>query len=232
MTSERINKPGNKPGNEPGNRIRVFLVDDHALFLAGLRAELESRVDIVGSAGDVNEAVLGIRSTQPDVVLLDVHLPGGGGRAVLDGVARETHTTRFLALSVSDAADDVIDVVRGGAAGYVTKTISAEELMRAIERVHHGDTVFSPLLAGFVIDAFRSGDRQSSAKGFDDELDLLTAREVEVLREIARGYAYKQVASHLNISIKTVESHMTSVLRKLQLSSRHELARWAALHQV
>lgn len=203
--------------------ISVFLVDDHEMILSGLRAELSSEFDIVGSASDVDKAVEAIKRLQPDVVLLDVHLPGGGGRAVLDGVSEDPRGSKFLALSVSDAAEDVIGVIRGGARGYVTKTISAAELADAIRRVHDGDAVFSPRLAGFVIDAFRG-----SADIRDEELDLLTPREMDVLRHIARGFTYKQVASKLSVSVKTVETHMTSVLRKLQLSSRHELAVWAS----
>lgn len=202
--------------------ISVFLVDDHEMILSGLRAELSDEFNIVGSAPDVDSAVAGIAATSPDVVLLDVHLPGGGGRAVLDAVAETDSTTKFLALSVSDAAEDVIGVIRGGARGYVTKTISAADLASAITRVHDGDAVFSPRLAGFVIDAFRG-----TVEVHDEELDLLTPREMEVLRHIARGFTYKQVAGKLSVSVKTVETHMTSVLRKLQLSSRHELAVWA-----
>lgn len=205
------------------DRIRVFLVDDHEMILSGLRTELSGEFDIVGAASDVDSAVAGITEHKPDVVLLDVHLPGGGGRAVLDRVGDEATGTRFLALSVSDAAEDVIGVIRGGARGYVTKTISADDLASAIRRVHEGDAVFSPRLAGFVIDAFRG-----TVEVHDEELDQLTPREMEVLRHIARGFTYKQVASKLSVSVKTVETHMTSVLRKLQLSSRHELAVWAS----
>lgn len=205
--------------------MKLFLVDDHEVFLSGLRAELSAAFEIVGVARNVADAVTNIREMQPEIVLLDVHLPGGGGRAVLDGIGDSLPDVKFLALSVSDSAEDVIDIVRGGARGYVTKTISPSELVDAIHRVHGGDAVFSPLLAGFVLDAFR--DAGEPAPHFDPELDQLTARELEVLREIARGYAYKQVASRLHVSVKTVESHMGSVLRKLQLSSRHELANWA-----
>jgi DNA-binding NarL/FixJ family response regulator len=205
-------------------RIRVFLVDDHRLFLSGVRSELaEEEFDIVGDAPDAPTAVAGIRSTSPDVVLLDVHMPGGGGGAVIRAVAPEQPDVRFLALSVSDAADDVIEVIRAGARGYVTKTISPADLANAIRRVHEGDAVFSPRLAGFVLDAF-AGEAPPRA---DPELDQLTAREREVLRHIARGYAYKQIARQLNISVKTVETHVSAVLRKLQLSNRHELTRWA-----
>jgi DNA-binding NarL/FixJ family response regulator len=204
---------------------RVFLVDDHRLFLSGVRAELTGSVDIVGEAVDVESAVEGIRRTGPDVVLLDVHLPGGGGRAVIETV-RPTHpAVVFLALSVSDAAEDVIGVIRSGARGYVTKTISADDLAAAVERVREGDAVFSPRLAGFVLDAF-AGDLPAGAS-LDPQLDQLTPREREVLRLLARGYTYKEIARRLEVSIKTVESHVSSVLRKLQLSSRHELTRWA-----
>jgi DNA-binding NarL/FixJ family response regulator len=205
--------------------VTVVLVDDHQMFRSGVRAELAaaaSPVDVVGEAGDVAEALEVVRRQRPDVVLLDVHLPGGGGRAVLSALAAELPGTRFLALSVSDAAEDVIGVIRAGARGYVTKTISGAELAVAIHRVADGDAVFSPRLAGFVLDAFGT-----VSETVDPELDLLTAREREVLRLIARGYAYKEVASSLFISVKTVESHVSAVLRKLQLSSRHELARWA-----
>jgi DNA-binding NarL/FixJ family response regulator len=209
-----------------GARPRVFLVDDHRLFLSGVVAELGGRFEIAGMASDVDEAVAQIRATAPDVVLLDVHMPGGGGLAVLEAVkaAQVPDPPRFLALSVSDAPEDVIAVVRAGARGYVTKTIEPEALVDAIRRVHAGDAVFSPRLAGFVLDAFAS---DVVAPG-DPELDQLTAREREVLRLIARGYAYKQVARRLNISIKTVETHVSAVLRKLQLSSRYELTRWAS----
>ena len=202
--------------------IKVFLVDDHRLFLSGVRSELGGTYEIVGEAGDVEQAVAGIRSTSPDVVLLDVHLPGGGGAAVIRGSA--DLPVKFLALSVSDAAEDVIEVIRAGARGYVTKSISPVELTEAIARVHDGDVVFSPRLAGFVLDAFAG----EAAPVADPELDQLTPREREVMRFIARGYAYKQVARQLSISVKTVETHVSAVLRKLQLSSRHELSRWAS----
>jgi DNA-binding NarL/FixJ family response regulator len=205
---------------------RVVLVDDHQMFRSGVKAELGDSVDIVGEAGDVDEAVEVIKAAAPDVVLLDVHLPGGGGVEVLRRVLPSE--TRFLALSVSDAAEDVIGVVRGGARGYVTKTISGEELTQAIERVAEGDAVFSPRLAGFVLDAFAAADVPS----IDPELDQLTQREREVLRLIARGYAYKEIAKELFISVKTVETHVSSVLRKLQLSNRHELSRWAAARRL
>ena len=201
----------------------VFLVDDHAMFRTGVRAELGDRVDVVGEAGTVAEAIGGIGATRPNVVLLDVHMPDGGGIAVIAGVG-ETQS-RFLALSVSDAAEDVIEIIRAGARGYVTKTISAAELADAIRRVADGDVVFSPRLAGFVLDAFRDAPVTPSV---DPELDQLTPRELEVLRLLARGYAYKEIAAQLFISIKTVETHASNVLRKLQLSSRHQLTRWAA----
>jgi DNA-binding NarL/FixJ family response regulator len=205
--------------------IRVVIVDDHQMFRSGVRAELGTAVDVVGEAGDVEEAVAVIEATKPDVVLLDVHLSReqGGGTEVLKRVT--VPGTRFLALSVSDAAEDVIGVVRAGARGYVTKTISGRELAAAIERVAGGDAVFSPRLAGFVLDAF-------TGAAPDPELDSLTAREREVLRLIARGYAYKEIARELVISIKTVESHVSSVLRKLQLSSSRELSRWANARQL
>ena len=203
---------------------RVFIVDDHDLFRAGVRAELETDVEIVGEAADVDAAVAGIAALVPDVVLLDVHLPGGGGEAVIRAVRKEHPEIRFVALSVSDAAEDVIAIIRAGARGYVTKAISAAELSSAIRRVAAGDAVFSPRLAGFVLDAFAGAPVASS----DPELDQLTPREREVLQLIARGYAYKEIARRLTISAKTVESHVSSVLRKLQLSSRHELTRWAA----
>ncbi|HEX6888398.1 MAG TPA: response regulator transcription factor [Candidatus Nanopelagicales bacterium] len=207
---------------ESAARPRVVLVDDHALFRAGVAAELADGVDLVGEAGDVAKAIVVIRATRPDVVLLDVHLPGGGGRAVLDACVSELPATRFLALSVSDAADDVIGVVRGGARGYVTKSVDGPELLEAIHRVAAGEAVFSPRLAGFVLDAFSRGAAPAS-----DELDQLSPREREVMRYIARGYTYREVARELVLSVKTVETHVSAVLRKLQLSNRHELARWA-----
>jgi DNA-binding NarL/FixJ family response regulator len=206
-------------------RPRVVLVDDHAMFRAGVRAELGDRVDFVGEAGTVADAVEVVTAAQPDVVLLDVHMPDGGGLAVLEAVSKRLPGTRFLALSVSDAAEDVIAVIRAGASGYVTKTISADELAAAVGRVAEGDAVFSPRLAGFVLDAFRDAP---SVPSVDPEIDLLTPREREVLRLLARGYAYKEIASELFISIKTVETHASNVLRKLQLSNRHQLTRWAA----
>lgn len=203
---------------------RVFLVDDHQMFRSGVRTELGSRVEVVGEAADAESAVQGIRATRPEVVLLDVHLPGGGGKAVLDTLKAELPDTVFLALSVSDAAEDVIAVIRAGARGYVTKTISSDDLADAVERVRAGDAVFSPRLAGFVLDAF-AGEVPPSV--VDPELDQLTPREREVMRLIARGYTYKEIARRLSLSIKTVETHVSAVLRKLQLSSRHELTRWA-----
>jgi DNA-binding NarL/FixJ family response regulator len=208
----------------PAARPRVFLVDDHALVRFGVRSELGDAVEVVGEAADVTEAVAGIRSLEPEVVLLDVQLPGGGGRAVLDAVLPTHPGVRFLALSVSDAAEDVIGVIRGGARGYVTKAISGPELREAIERVRAGDAYFSPRLAGFVLDAFR-GDAPVS---LDPELDQLTRREREVLRLIGSGYTYKEAAARLHISARTVETHVSAVLRKLQLSGRRELSRWAA----
>ncbi len=204
--------------------VRVFIVDDHALFRSGVRSELQTGLEIVGDAGTVEEAIPAILATVPDVVLIDVHMPGGGGRAVIAAVHTARPDVWFLALSVSDAAEDVIDVIRAGARGYVTKSISPAELDLAVRRVHDGDAVFSPRLAGFVLDAFG----RSAAGPLDPELDLLSAREREVLRYIARGYAYKEVAHELGISIKTVETHVSAVLRKLQLSSRYELSAWAA----
>lgn len=207
--------------------IRIVLVDDHALIRAGVRAELIAAdgtdLDVVGEAASVEEAVDVIRRTRPDVVLLDVHLPGGGGRAVIEGVRADKLETRFLALSVSDAADDVIGVVRAGARGYVTKTIAATDLRDSIVRVHAGDAVFSPRLAGFVLDAFASDEPVPT----DPALGRLTSREREVLRLIARGYAYKEIATRLCLSVKTIESHVSAVLRKLQLSNRHQLTAWA-----
>jgi len=205
------------------NRPRVVIVDDHRLFRAGVRAELGEAVDVVGEAGDVESAVALVRASQPDVVLLDVHMPGGGGRQVLEALRETAPGVRFLALSVSDAAEDVIGVIRAGARGYVTKTISGPDLADAVHRVADGDAVFSPRLAGFVLDAFAG-----SAPVPDPELDALTTREREVLRLIARGYAYKEIARELFISVKTVETHVSSVLRKLQLSSRYQLSRWAS----
>ncbi len=202
--------------------IRVFLVDDHRLFLSGVRSELTGEVAIVGEAADAAAAIRGIRDTDPDVVLVDVHLPDGSGAHVIQTAGRERPGTRFLALSVSDAAEDVIATIRAGARGYVTKTITPEELADAIRRVHEGDAVFSPRLAGFVLDAFTG-----EAPPIDPEVDQLTAREREVLRYIARGYTYREAARELHISVKTVETHVSAVLRKLQLTNRYELTRWA-----
>jgi DNA-binding NarL/FixJ family response regulator len=206
------------------NPLRVVLVDDHAMFRTGVKAELGPAVQVVGEAADADEAVAVIARELPDVVLLDVHLPGGGGTEVLRRLATRHPDVKYLALSVSDAAEDVIAVIRGGARGYVTKNITGPALVAAIRRVSEGDAVFSPRLAGFVLDAFAG---QIAVADVDEDLDRLTEREREVMRLIARGYAYKEVASALFISIKTVESHVSSVLRKLQLSSRHELTRWA-----
>ncbi len=209
--------------------IRVFLVDDHGLFRAGVRAELDRGVPdvtVVGEAGSVDEAVVAIRQLRPDVVLLDVHLPDGGGAEVLRRIHPELPAVVFLALSVSDAAEDVIAVIRSGARGYVTKTISGRDLADAVRRVRGGDAVFSPRLAGFVLDVF--SDRPGAVPPADPELDLLTRRERDVLRLLARGYAYKEIAGELFISVKTVETHVSSVLRKTQLSNRYELSRWAS----
>jgi DNA-binding NarL/FixJ family response regulator len=205
-------------------KVRVALVDDHRLFRAGVRTGLGDAVEIVGEAGTVDEAVALVRRTGPDVVLLDVHMPDGGGLAVLAGLGQDAPATRFLALSVSDAPADVIAVVRGGARGYLTKTVSPEDLLDAVKRVAEGDAVFSPRLAGFVLDAF--ADKDVPVR--DEELDLLTARERDVMRLIARGYTYREVAGELFLSVKTIETHVSSVLRKLQLSNRRELARWAS----
>jgi len=210
-------------------RIRLLLVDDHRLFRSGVRAELRDRFDIVGETDDVAPAVDAIRREHPDVVLLDVHLPNGNGAAVIAGARDVGLDTKFLALSVSDAADDVIEVIRAGARGYVTKTIATAELATSIQRVHEGDAVFSPRLAGFVLDAFAGAPPPGAV---DREVEQLTPREREVLRLIARGYAYREIATELFISVRTVESHVSSVLRKLQLSSRHELARWAAERRI
>ena len=202
---------------------RVLIVDDHQLFRAGVRAELEPLLEVVGEAGTVEEAEVAIGELAPDVVLLDVHMPDGGGVEVIRRAAAAGLRPTFLALSVSDAAEDVIAVIRAGARGYVTKSIAPDELADAVRRVHDGDAVFSPRLAGFVLDAFPGPAPQP-----ESELDLLTPREREVLQHIARGYMYKEIALRLDISPKTVEAHVSSVLRKLQLSSRHELSRWAA----
>jgi DNA-binding NarL/FixJ family response regulator len=202
----------------------VVIVDDHGIFRSGVKAELEEKVEVLGEADSVESAVRAISEHDPDVALLDVHMPGGGGVEVIEQVSKQRPQQRFLALSVSDDPKDVIAIVRAGARGYVTKTITGDELVDAIKRVHDGDAVFSPRLAGFVLDAF-AGDLP--AEEVDPELDQLTAREREVLRHIARGYMYKEIALRLHISAKTVEAHVSSVLRKLQLSNRHELSRWA-----
>jgi DNA-binding NarL/FixJ family response regulator len=214
-----------EPVADAPRNLRVFLVDDHAMFRAGVRAELGAFVEVIGEAGTVADAVAAITAMQPDVVLLDVHMPDGGGRAVLEALRRSQPDVKFLALSVSDAAEDVIGLIRAGARGYVTKTISPEQLAEAIRRVADGDAVFSPRLAGFVLDAFAARPDVPVA---DPELDQLTNREREVLRLLARGYAYKEIAKELYISIKTVETHVSNVLRKLQMSNRYELSRWAA----
>ena len=205
-------------------RPTIVIVDDHALFRSGVRAEVEAYLDVLAESGSVEEAVSAILEHRPDVVLLDVHMPGGGGVEVIRQVSRTAPGQRFLALSVSDAAEDVIAVVRAGARGYVTKSISGEDLAAAVTRVRDGDAVFSPRLAGFVLDAFAGSVPEAE---IDPELDQLTMREREVLRLIARGYMYKEVALQLDISARTVEAHVSAVLRKLQLSNRHELSRWA-----
>jgi DNA-binding NarL/FixJ family response regulator len=210
-----------------GGRPTVIIVDDHGLFRSGVRSELGGEVEVIGEADDVQPAIELIGRCPPDVVLLDVHLPGGGGQAVVEAVKPGHPDVRFLALSASDAPEDVIAVVRAGARGYVTKTISGAELVSAVRRVAAGDVVFSPRLAGFVLDAFAAGP-PPGRPSFDPELDQLTPREREVLRLIARGYTYREIAKELFISVKTVESHVSSVLRKLQLSTRHQLTRWAA----
>lgn len=226
-------KPKNSPEDRgsgsvksgAGGKPTVLIVDDHAIFRAGVRSELEGLVDVLADVGSVEEAVRFSIERRPDVVLLDVHMPGGGGLEVIRRVAEQRPAQRFLALSVSDAPEDVLALVRAGARGYVTKTISGADLADAVERVAEGDAVFSPRLAGFVLDAFAGEFTEAEA---DPELDQLSLREREVLRHIARGYLYKEIALQLNISTKTVEAHVSSVLRKLQLSNRHELTRWAA----
>lgn len=217
-------QPFETESTPPSAARRVVVVDDHAMFRSGVRHDIGARVQIVGEGEDVPTAVAAILAASPDVVLLDVHLPGGGGVEVLKQVLATEPEIRFLALSVSDAAEDVIGVIRAGARGYVTKSISADELVEAIGRVAEGDAVFSPRLAGFVLDAFSGSIDVAS---IDEDLDRLSQREREVLRLIARGYAYKEIARELFISIKTVETHVSSVLRKLQLSNRHQLTRWA-----
>jgi DNA-binding NarL/FixJ family response regulator len=207
----------------------VVIVDDHGIFRAGVRAELADMVEVLGEAESVEDGVRAVVEHEPDVVLLDVHMPGGGGVEVIEQVSKQRPTQRFLALSVSDDPDDVIAIVRAGARGYVTKSITGEELADAVRRVRDGDAVFSPRLAGFVLDAFAG---EIPAEQVDPELDQLTAREREVLRHIARGYMYKEIAQRLSISAKTVEAHVSSVLRKLQLSNRHELSRWAVARRL
>lgn len=212
---------------------RVVIVDDHGIFRAGLKAEMQGRVDVVGEAHDVESAVNAVHEHQPEVVLLDVHLPGGtggGGAEVVTRCRDVLEDVRFLAISVSDQAEDVVSVIRAGARGYVTKTISTADLADAVESVATGDAVFSPRLAGFVLDAFGTSGLAEDVR--DEELDRLSAREVEVMRLIARGYTYREIASELFISIKTVETHVSKVLRKLQLSSRHELTRWAERRRI
>ncbi|NGO47402.1 LuxR C-terminal-related transcriptional regulator [Streptomyces ureilyticus] len=239
QAAAEANDPAGTPDSAdagPGRRVRVVLVDDHRMFRTGVQAEIgqteRTGVEVVGEAADVDQAVSVITSTRPEVVLLDVHLPGGGGVEVLRRcaplMADAEQPVRFLALSVSDAAEDVIGVIRGGARGYVTKTITGTDLVNSVFRVQDGDAVFSPRLAGFVLDAFASTD----APPVDEDLDRLTQREREVLRLIARGYAYKEIAKQLFISVKTVESHVSAVLRKLQLSNRHELTRWATARRL
>lgn len=211
--------------------ISVVLIDDHTIFRSGLKADLAQNIVVLGEAGTVESAIEVIHRLRPDVVLLDVHLPGGrggGGAEVLRGCTELLGQTRFLALSVSDAAQDVVTVIRSGARGYVTKSISGEQISDAVRRVASGDAVFSPRLAGFVLDAFGNG----AVEQVDEELDLLSDRELQVMRLIARGYSYKEVAKELFISVKTVESHVSNVLRKLQLSNRHELTRWAVERRI
>ena len=209
---------------------RVFIVDDHPMVRSGVRAELGAAVEVIGEAGDVDSAAAALGAMADgavDVVLLDVHMPGGGGVEILRRITPLTPALRFLALSVSDAPEDVIAIIRAGARGYITKSATGAELAEAIERIAAGDAAFSPRLAGFVLDAFASSPEGDAVPIVDPELDLLTPREREVLQLIARGYAYKEVGRRLNVSVKTIETHVSSVLRKLQLSSRHELARWA-----
>ena len=219
----------------PAARLRLLVVDDHALVRAGVRAELTARapdLEVVAEAEDVEGAVAAVHALRPDVVLLDVHLPGGdgGGGAEVVAACRDAPGTRFLALSISDAADDVVGVIRAGARGYVTKAISTADLAQAVRRVAAGDAAFSPRLAGFVLDAFGAGAGEVAVA--DSELDRLSAREREVMRLIARGYTYRECAGELFISVKTVESHVSAVLRKLQLSNRNELTRWAAARRL
>ncbi|HEU5421779.1 MAG TPA: response regulator transcription factor [Streptosporangiaceae bacterium] len=221
--------PGSSTSGPGATRPTVVIVDDHGLFRSGVRSELGDQVEVIGEADDVQSAIDLIAARPPDVVLLDVHLPAGGGQLVVTAIKPDHPQVRFLALSASDAPEDVIAVVRAGARGYVTKTISGAELVAAIWRVAAGDAVFSPRLAGFVLDAFAAAPpADGGVPSFDPELDQLTPREREVLRLIARGYTYKEIARELFISVKTVETHVSSVLRKLQLSTRHQLTRWAA----
>ncbi len=219
------------PTVTPPVRTRVVVVDDHSVFRSGVRTELGGAVDVVGEAADVADAVTVVRAQRPDVVLLDVHLPGGGGVEVLRQVHAADPEIRFLALSVSDAAEDVVGVIRAGARGYVTKTVTGPELVEAITRVAAGDAVFSPRLAGFVLDAFAAEPSAMPTSG-DPDLDRLSPREREVLRLIARGYTYREAARELVLSVKTIETHVSNVLRKLQLSNRRELARWAAARRL
>lgn len=228
MSGGRPSRPARRLSPPAGPRVRLFLVDDHRVVLSGIEAELAEAFEIVGTAIDVDAAVADIRRLRPEVVLLDVHLPGGGAQAVLAGIADLRDEVRVLALSVSDAPEDVIATVRAGARGYVTKTIEPDRLADAVRSVAGGDAVFSPRLAGFVLDAFASAVPAAA----HPELDQLSPREREVLREIARGRSYRQVAGRLSISVKTVESHVSAVLRKLQLSNRHELSRWAAARRL
>ncbi len=219
------------PAATAAHRTRVVVVDDHSMFRSGVKAELAGAVDIVGEAADVAEAVQVVQRLRPDVVLLDVHLPGGGGVEVLRTVHESAPEIRFLALSVSDASEDVVGVIRAGARGYVTKTLTGPELVEAITRVAAGDAVFSPRLAGFVLDAFAGQPGEAPSSG-DPDLDQLSPREREVLRLIARGYTYREAARELVLSVKTIETHVSNVLRKLQLSNRRELARWAAARRL
>lgn len=224
---------GERRAEQSRGPVQVVIVDDHAIFRAGLRYEIGDRLEVVAEAADVDGAVEVIRTHRPQVVLLDVHLPGGTGGGGAEVVARcrdLLEDTRFLAISVSDQAEDVVSVIRAGARGYVTKTISPQELIDAVIAVDGGDAVFSPRLAGFVLDAFGTS---AAAEGVrDEELDRLSAREVEVMRLIARGYTYRELAGELYLSVKTVETHVSKVLRKLQLSSRHELTRWAEQRRI
>ncbi len=227
MSEQREHRTQPEEAGDARREVRVVLVDDHRMFRTGVRTELEAPLRVVGEAADVESAVTTVSSLKPDVVLLDVHLPGGGGVAILQRLVPVLPHVRFLALSVSDAPEDVIAVIRAGARGYVTKSISGPDLTAAVVQVADGDAVFSPRLAGFVLDAFASGGTVTG-EAANEDLDRLTQREREVLRLIARGYAYKEIAKQLFISGKTVESHVSAVLRKLQLSNRHELSRWAA----